>query len=159
MLILASRAAGVTANSGCFWKAEIQELDDEELALDIHHIFPQDWCEKGGIKRAVYNTIVNKTPISCKANRMIGGNAPSSYLLKLQTHAQVQLGDAQMNAILSTHYVDPTSLRNDDFRAFYAARKAALVKIVERAMGKSAAAANLGVDDSEQSDEEGDASQ
>lgn len=50
-----------------FWKAKIQELDDEELALDIHHIFPQDWCEKNGIKRAVYNTVVNKTPISYKA--------------------------------------------------------------------------------------------
>ena len=24
---------------------------DEELALDSHHIFPQDWCEKNDIKR------------------------------------------------------------------------------------------------------------
>lgn len=142
-----------------FWKAKIQELDDEELALDIHHIFPQDWCEKKGIKRAIYNTIVNKTPISYKANRMIGGNAPSSYLSKLQTHAQVQLGDEQMNAILGTHYVDPVTLRSDDFSAFYAARKAALVKIVERVMGKVAAPSNQGADGPDASEDGGDANQ
>jgi hypothetical protein len=142
-----------------FWKAKIQELDDEELALDIHHIFPQDWCEKKGIKRAVYNTIVNKTPISYKANRMIGGNAPSSYLSKLQTHAQVQLGDEQMNSILATHYVDAVTLRSDDFNAFYSAGKAALVKIVERAMGKAAAASNQGADGPDASDDLGYANQ
>jgi hypothetical protein len=122
-----------------FWKARIQELDDEELALDIHHIFPQDWCEKNGIKRTAYNTIVNKTPLSYKANRMIGGSSPSSYLFRLQTHPQVQLADEQMNSILNTHFVNPTALRNNDFNSFYSARKAALVKIVERAMGKPAA--------------------
>jgi hypothetical protein len=142
-----------------FWKAKIQELDDEELALDIHHIFPQDWCEKKGIKRAVYNTIVNKTPISYKANRMIGGNAPSSYLSKLQTHAQVKIGGDQMDSILSTHFVDPSTLRNDDFGAFYYARKSALVMVVERAMGKRASAANSRADNSEFSDEVGEATQ
>ena len=124
-----------------FWKAKIQELDYEELALDIHHIFPQDWCEKNGIKRAVYNTVVNKTPISYKANRMIGGHAPSIYLSKMQTHTQVQLADAQMNAIVGSHLIDTTALRADDFDSFYKARKAALVKLVERAMGKAVSAA------------------
>ena len=122
-----------------FWKAKIQELDDEELALDIHHIFPQDWCEKNGVKRAVYNTIVNKTPISYKANRMIGGNAPSAYLSKLQAHAQVQLADDEMNGILRSHLIDPSTLRVDDFNGFYLTRKVALVTIVEKATGKASA--------------------
>lgn len=43
------------------------------MSLDIHHIFPEDWCKKRGLKPAVFNTIVNKTPISYKANRKIGG--------------------------------------------------------------------------------------
>lgn len=120
-----------------FWKAKIRELDDEELALDIHHIFPQDWCEKNGIKRARYNTVVNKTPISYKANRMIGGHAPSIYLEKLRTHEQVQLADAQMNTIVESHLIDANTLRADDFDNFYKARKAALVKLIERAMGKA----------------------
>lgn len=121
-----------------FWKAKIQELDDEELALDVHHIFPQHWCEKNEIKRTRYNTIVNKTSISYKANRMIGANSPSSYLSKLQAHPQVLLSDEQMNSILESHHVTPASLREDDFEAFYCYRKSALVKLVEKAMGKSA---------------------
>jgi hypothetical protein len=83
-----------------FWKANIRELDAEDVALDIHHIFPKDWCEGHGILPKVYNAIVNKTPISYKANRMIGGAAPSQYLQRLQQHSQVLLDDARMNAIL-----------------------------------------------------------
>ncbi|WP_244158670.1 hypothetical protein [Caballeronia fortuita] len=117
-----------------FWKAEIRKLDQEELALDIHHIFPQDWCEKNGIKRAIYNSVVNKTPISYKANRMIGGQAPSGYVRKLQTHTQ--LNDAAMNAILESHRIDVEALRQDDFETFYAQRKQALIQLIEKAMGK-----------------------
>lgn len=125
-----------------FWKARIQELDDEELALDIHHIFPQAWCENNGIKRSECNTVVNKTPVSYKANRMIGGNAPSVYVAKLQAHAQVQLSDEQMDAILHSHVINSAALRRDDFAVFYTARKAALVKLIERAMGKAAVVGN-----------------
>ena len=125
-----------------FWKAKIQELDQEDIALDIHHIFPQDWCEKQGIKRATYNAIVNKTPISYKANRMIGGSAPSAYLHKLQEHRQVQLPDEAMNVLLASHRIDAKSLRADDFYAFYQARKAALLALIEGAMGKTSANSN-----------------
>jgi hypothetical protein len=53
----------------------------------------------------VFNSIVNKTAISYKANRKIGGSAPSEYLLKLQGSKAVQLDDERMNAILRTHYI------------------------------------------------------
>ncbi len=138
-----------------FWKGRIQELDEEELALDIHHIFPQHWCEQNSIKRAVFNTIVNKTPISYKANRMIGGHAPSKYLGKLQGHKQVQLADAAMDEILKTHYVDPVALRADDFHRFYAARKTALLSLIEAAMGKRGVSASS-LDTSEGDDIEAD---
>ncbi len=121
-----------------FWKAEIKELDEEDIALDIHHIFPQVWCEAQGIKRDTYNAIVNKTPISYKANRMIGGAAPSAYLSKLQAHKQVQLPDLAMDALLASHRIAPATLRADDFPAFYQARKAALLALIEGAMGKAA---------------------
>ena len=77
-----------------FWKATIQELDADEVALDIHHIFPRDWCEKTGIGKDRYDSILNKTPISYKANRKIGGDAPSRYLSRIQREKQVSLGDA-----------------------------------------------------------------
>lgn len=119
-----------------FWKATIQELDHEEVALDIHHIFPKSWCEQQGIKPAVYNSIINKTPISYKANRMIGGKAPSAYLVSIQQHKQVGLADEAMDEILSSHRINPTALRTDDFTAFYSSRQEKLLAIIEQAMGK-----------------------
>lgn len=120
-----------------FWKATVQELDHEELAIDIHHIFPKTWCEGQGIKPAVFNAIINKTPISYKANRMIGGKAPSAYLASLQSHQQVGLSDEAMNDIIVTHRIDPDSLRADDFDRFYETRRESLLHIVEQAMGKA----------------------
>jgi hypothetical protein len=118
-----------------FWKATIHELDFEEVALDIHHIFPRVWCEERKIKPTVFNSIVNKTPISYKANRMIGGKAPSDYLASIQAHKQVGLPDAQMDLILRTHLIDPTCLRSDDFDAFLRARENELLDLIARAMG------------------------
>lgn len=120
-----------------FWKATIRELDHEEVALDIHHIFPRAWCEQKGIKPAVFNSIVNKTPISYRANRMIGGKAPSQYLAAIQSHQQVRLSEESMNAILRSHFIDPEALRSDDFSGFFEKRREALLKLVEEAMGKT----------------------
>jgi hypothetical protein len=120
-----------------FWKASIQELDLDEVSLDIHHIFPKTWCEEMGIKPNVFNSIINKTPISYKANRMIGGKAPSAYLKGLQTHKQVGLSDEEMNSILSSHRIDPEAIRADDFHRFFDLRSRSLLKIVEEAMGKT----------------------
>lgn len=128
-----------------FWKGTISELDEEDVALDIHHIFPQDWCEKQGITRKEYNTAVNKTPLSYKANRMIGGVAPSTYLAKLQSHKQVQMDDAAMDAILRTHAIAPDRLRADDFHGFYAARKLSLLALIGQAMGKAVQAQDTDV--------------
>lgn len=120
-----------------FWKATIQELDHEEMSLDIHHIFPRAWCEARGIKAGDYNSIVNKTPISYKANRMIGAKAPSRYLELLQNHKQVGLDDEGMDAILESHLIDPKSLRADDYHEFCRRRAARLLDLVEKAMGKA----------------------
>ncbi|WP_221794338.1 GmrSD restriction endonuclease domain-containing protein [Oceanobacter mangrovi] len=119
-----------------FWKDTVQNLDREEVALDIHHIFPKAWCEKRGIQAASYNSVVNKTAISYKANRMIGGRAPSEYLLQIQQHQQVELDDEEMNSILSTHRIDPQMLRTDDYDQFIANRQLALLTLIESVMGK-----------------------
>ncbi|MFN5979428.1 MAG: hypothetical protein ACK45W_08935, partial [Pseudanabaena sp.] len=77
-----------------FWKIAIKDLDEndwEERKLDIHHIFPKSWCDRQGIPASRYNSIINKTPISFKANRTIGGKAPSDYLSHIQNHPSVQL--------------------------------------------------------------------
>lgn len=123
-----------------FWKANIRDLEADEVALDIHHIFPRDWCEKQGIASRLYDSIINKTPISYKANRMIGGTAPSQYLGKLQAHEQVQLDDIEMNALLASHCIPVEALRADDFAAFYELRQKELLLLIEKTMGKQSAA-------------------
>jgi hypothetical protein len=140
-----------------FWKARMVDLDRDDARLDIHHIFPRKWCEDSDIPPRVYNAIVNKTAISYKANRMIGGSAPSKYLAQLQGHAQVKLEDAAMDDILKSHVIDPVLLRADAFNEFYAARKAALLAIVERAMGKVSAESASVAEDEDSDDEEDEA--
>lgn len=119
-----------------FWKASIQELDANEVALDIHHIFPRDWCEKQGIARDRYDSILNKTPISYKANRKIGGDAPSAYIPRIQSEKQVELADDAMDALLASHALEPALLRSDDFDRFIEDRRRRLLRLIERAMGK-----------------------
>lgn len=55
--------------------------------VDIHHIFPKDWCEKQTPKilPAIYDSVINKTPLGYRTNRIIGGVAPSIYLGKLES--------------------------------------------------------------------------
>lgn len=120
-----------------YWKANIQALDQEDIGLDFHHIFPRKWCQSQGIPAKVYDTIVNKTPISYKANRKIGGAAPSKYLVKLQTDPTVQLDNNAMDDILKGHLIEPTVLRNDDFQAFFDKRFHALIATISDAMGKA----------------------
>jgi len=119
-----------------FWKARMVDIDRNERGIDIHHIFPRKWCEEKGILPRVYDSIINKTAISYKANRKIGGKAPATYLVQIQNDKTVQLSPAAMDEILSTHCITPSFLRTDDFDGFYVDRKATLLRLVEQAMGK-----------------------
>lgn len=142
---------------GCkdfFCKARIVDLDENELGIDIHHIFPRAWCEKHRIPARVYNAIVNKTPISRRANRMIAGKAPSVYLEELRNHQHVQLTQDEQNEILRTHLIEPSSLRRDDFDSFYRERKKKLLKAIEGVMGKRAIATTTEAPADDADDEE-----
>ena len=135
-----------------FWQSTIRDLDEtdwDECKLDIHHIFPKAWCEGKGISSRRYNSILNKTPISFKANRMIGGRAPSAYLKQLQTHQNVQLDDMEMDAILVTHSIDAATLRQDDFEGFIASRQRALLSKIEAVIGKAIVISDESVPDDE----------
>ncbi len=119
-----------------YWKATIEELERDEAGLDIHHIFPKAWCEQNKIKQNIYNSIINKTPISYKANRMIGKKAPSEYIPLVQNHKQVNLSDAEMDKTLESHFINSDLLREDNFDEFLKDRTQKLLKIIEKAMGK-----------------------
>lgn len=120
-----------------FWKASVQELDNMGEALDIHHLFPKKWCVNRGISRNIYDSVVNKSPISFKANRKIGGVAPSQYLPKIQNDIQVGISDNEMDSILESHLIDPGTFRSDDLRQFLHLRSIKLVDLIYEAMGKT----------------------
>lgn len=104
-------------------------------AVDIHHIFPRDYCEKNGLPRQKWNSIVNKTAISYRTNRMIGGAAPSEYL---QTIVKKNLvASATLDAYLGTHWIDAGLCRADDFDAFIVDRAKKLLNAIEAATGKT----------------------
>lgn len=102
--------------------------------IDIHHIFPQDWCKKQGIKKEIYNSIVNKTPLSKGSNIAIGGSAPSVYLRRIEDKHTIKESD--LDDILRTHLIEPEHLRADNFEAFFEARIEALASLVGNAIGK-----------------------
>ena len=119
-----------------YWKATIQELDTDEIALDIHHIFPRRWCEGKKIGRERYDSILNKTPISYIANRKIGGEAPSRYLPRIQREKHVALNDSEMDELLISHALTADLLRRDAFDDFVEDRRRRLSRLIEAAMGK-----------------------
>ncbi|MBN1459459.1 MAG: DUF262 domain-containing protein [Armatimonadetes bacterium] len=112
--------------------SEVQTYFDE--AVDVHHLFPQKWCSDHAIDWKYCDSIINKAPLTARTNRIIGGNAPSEYLLRLEK--SVGIDSEHMNQHVSTHMVDPAALRADDFEAFFGARKEALISKIEEVMGK-----------------------
>lgn len=108
--------------------------------VDIHHIFPQDWCRHHGYRPEVYDSIINKSPLSYRTNRIIGGDAPSAYLARLEAGNPTTpaIGAAPLDAYLRSHLIDPALLRADSFEAFMADRQQRLLALIERAMGKEA---------------------
>jgi hypothetical protein len=113
--------------------------------VDIHHIFPQDWCKKHDIEPKVYDSIINKTPLSYRTNRIIGGVAPSEYLAKLEkgTKESPPIEPQRLDGFLASHLTDPLLLRGDAFEAFMANRQKRLLALIETATGKAAYAGSV----------------
>jgi hypothetical protein len=113
--------------------------------VDIHHIFPQDWCKRQGIKPAVFDSIINKTPLSFRTNRIIGGVAPSAYLAKLQKGdaATPPIDTQRLDGYLSSHLIDPKLLTIDDFESFMVDRQKRLLALIESATGNIAYAGDV----------------
>jgi hypothetical protein len=108
--------------------------------VDIHHIFPKDWCKKHDIEAAVYDSIINKTPLSYRTNRIIGGSAPSEYLAKLEkgNPTTPAISRVILDGYLASHMIKPELLRTDKFVEFMEDRQKQLLAMIEKATGKAA---------------------
>jgi len=111
---------------------DLQMYFDERI--DIHHIFPRAYCQEKGIDTRKCDCIVNKTPLSAKTNRMIGGKSPSAYLEKLQKTAGIT--EERMKEILNSHLINYEAMKLNDFETFFNLRYNALLDRIEKAMGK-----------------------
>ncbi len=121
----------------------IETYNDE--AIDIHHIFPVAWCEAAEYKRKgeatakprieswLYNSIINKTPIDAHTNRIIGGQAPSEYLTRLQRE---DIAPDKLGAVLQSHWLDPDLLAQDDFSKCFVQRGEKMLNLIGEAMGR-----------------------
>lgn len=112
----------------------LQQTNYVDESVDIHHIFPADYCRKQSLPRQIWNSIVNKAPLSARTNRILGGKAPSSYIAYIEQRQQVT-PDA-LDRHLASHPIDASLLRTDDFSHFIASRATALLDKIEEAMGK-----------------------
>jgi hypothetical protein len=106
--------------------------------VDIHHIFPEDWCKKNNVAPQIYNSIINKTPLSYKTNRMLGGAAPSEYISKLEkgSNSNPPIAADNLDVYLRSHLIEPDLLRTDAFDTFMQHRQKRLLELIESAMGK-----------------------
>jgi hypothetical protein len=103
-------------------------------SIDIHHIFPIAWCKKNNISKDDYNSIINKTPLSSRTNRIVGGEAPGKYLQRVQKKAGVD--GEEFEGILKSHLLSPEYLYSDDFDGFFYDRKELILQKIEKAMNK-----------------------
>ena len=124
------------AGSADFINGDVIELTTFfDQAVEIHHIFPRSHCEEQGYPLQKWNSVVNKTPITARTNRFLGGNAPSDYLTSIETNHRVE--SHRLDQILATHLIEPSLLRADAFDAFIIARARQLLDLVEKAIGKA----------------------
>ncbi len=112
-------------------ESDVHNYFDE--SVDIHHIFPQKWCEDHQIDERG-ESIVNKTPLSARTNRQIGRRAPSEYLTRIEKAEHI--APETLDGYLLTHFIDPHSLRSDHFDRFFEKRRLELLEQIGNAMDK-----------------------
>lgn len=102
--------------------------------IDIHHIFPREYCEQQRYNKDLWNSVINKTPLTYSTNREIGGVAPSKYLAKIENKGQVSKD--VLNKYVESHWIDVECCRNDDFHEHIVNRAKKLLDAIEEATGK-----------------------
>ena len=125
----------------------------EKNKVDDHHIFPQNYL-KSDVDQIKVNCILNRTLIDKKTNIRISDKAPSAYLAEME----LEIGKGRLDAILASHLINTTHLRNDDFDNFTQDRaQSLLVFLKEKLRREIAPNPNMQVLDEEEIEEVDDA--
>lgn len=113
-------------------KMDIASYLDEDT--DIHHIFPQAYCEGQKFPMRKWNSVVNKTPIYASTNRSIGGRAPSEYIKTMRNKG---LTEEQVVSAITSHKINFDLLSTDSFDEYFVDRAIKLLDRIEKATGKA----------------------
>jgi hypothetical protein len=114
-----------------------------ELQVDFGRVFPRIWSlQVKGTESDLVDSIVNKTAMTARTNRVLAARPPAEYLRQLES--EVGLPGSWMDDLVATHLIDPKTLRENDFPAFYASRKDKLLRLIEKVTGIHLAVDNDG---------------
>ena len=103
-------------------------------SIDIHHIFPKNYCVKQGYPIDKYDSIANKTPILGSTNKMINDAPPSVYLATIQN--KTGCASADVDNFLKSHFADANLCRADNFDAFVVDRAKNILDKIESLTGR-----------------------
>jgi hypothetical protein len=119
-------------------ESSIQSYFDENI--DIHHVFPQKWCREQDIEPARCDSIINKSPLTARTNRSIGGDAPGEYLERI---ASSDVPRKVLDGYLRSHLIDSEHLWSNDFHKYFSVRQSALLDRIRAVMGKQIASDDI----------------
>ena len=113
-----------------------QEIDlvlYKAAGIDIHHIFPKNYCKIKKYDYIKWDSIINKTPLSYSTNREIGGVAPSEYLARIE---KKKVEQTDLCDYLASHWIDMADCMSDDFERFIVHRARKILDAIANVTGK-----------------------
>lgn len=112
--------------------AEFFSDDDVEL----RHIFPKQWLKRNRVKSDVnFDSILNMTPISRTAMKIMGSVGPKEYLYRLRTNLNIHVADVQHR--IASHMLSYPDLDAESYNLVISKRRNEFVRLIEWAMGKA----------------------
>lgn len=107
----------------------------DELKPGFFPIFPLSWCQRHGVSPVLANSVLNRTPMGKRTEVVLDGHSPERYLPRVQSKSIME--DAEFDAVLGSHDLQPSLLTSTTAHQFFADRRERFVGIVEYALNKS----------------------
>lgn len=91
-----------------------------ELRPVVSQIFTAKYCLRNHIDPALAQSALNYTPMGARTATMVDDHGPLRYLPRIESKSL--MNDAEFDAVLATHFVDPHLLYAGDAEGFFANR-------------------------------------
>lgn len=118
------------ANGAVDWRSGEQVDQNNFARLDIRlaQIFTDRVAAEQGIDPAVVHGILNKTPVSARTAELMDGITPGRWIGRVEAKAHAP--GEELNAMLASHCLDVTALRESNMAAFAQHRIECLADLV-----------------------------